>query len=72
MHLTDYKVRVLDPDAATAASVRVLIETLGPNGAWTTMSVSDNVLEASWQALVESLVLGFLRHEVAAAMPNAS
>jgi 2-isopropylmalate synthase len=72
MHLTDYKVRVLDPDAATAASVRVLIETSGPNGAWTTMGVSDNVLEASWQALVDSLVVGFLRHEVVAAMPTAS
>jgi 2-isopropylmalate synthase len=69
LHLTDYKVRVLDPEAATAAKVRVLIETAGPNATWTTVGVSDNVLEASWQALIDSFVVGLIRLE---AQPQTS
>lgn len=55
MQLTDYKVRVLDESGATAAKVRVLIES-GRNGEkWSTVGVSTNVIEASWEALVDSI-----------------
>lgn len=54
MHLTDYKVRVLDEKDATAAKVRVLIESTGFGSTWNTVGVSENMLEASWQALVDS------------------
>ncbi|AGA57595.1 2-isopropylmalate synthase/homocitrate synthase family protein [Thermobacillus composti KWC4] len=52
--LTDYKVRVLDEKDATAAKVRVLIETTDFKNTWSTVGVSDNVIEASWEALVDS------------------
>jgi 2-isopropylmalate synthase len=55
MHLTDYKVRVLDGKDGTAAKVRVLIETADPTGKWNTVGVSENIIEASWQALVDSI-----------------
>ncbi|WP_135554231.1 citramalate synthase [Paenibacillus cymbidii] len=54
MHLSDYKVRVLDEKDATAAKVRVLIESTGFGSTWNTVGVSENMLEASWQALVDS------------------
>ncbi|QAY66395.1 citramalate synthase [Paenibacillus protaetiae] len=53
-HLSDYKVRVLDEKGATAAKVRVLIESAGKNSTWSTVGVSSNVIEASWEALVDS------------------
>lgn len=55
IHLTDYKVRVLDEKDATAATVRVLIDTMDKDGAWSTVGVSENIIEASWQALVDSI-----------------
>lgn len=55
MHLTDYKVRVLDEKDATAAKVRVLIETTDFQNTWSTVGVSENVVEASWEALVDSI-----------------
>jgi len=55
MHLVDYKVRVLDQKAATAAAVRVLIESADAQTSWTTIGVSDDILEASFIALVDSL-----------------
>jgi 2-isopropylmalate synthase len=55
MHLVDYKVRVLDNGAGTAARVRVLIESTDGKLRWSTVGVSSNVLEASWQALVDSV-----------------
>ncbi len=55
MHLTDYKVRVLDGKEGTAAKVRVLVETADPTGKWNTVGVSENIIEASWQALVDSI-----------------
>ncbi|AWB44168.1 citramalate synthase [Paenibacillus sp. CAA11] len=55
MHLTDYKVRVLDEKDATAAKVRVLIESRDISSAWNTVGVSGNVIEASWEALVDSI-----------------
>ncbi|WP_136604399.1 citramalate synthase [Paenibacillus dokdonensis] len=55
MHLSDYKVRVLDEKDATAAKVRVLIESRDINNSWNTVGVSENVIEASWEALVDSM-----------------
>ncbi|MCA9734773.1 MAG: citramalate synthase [Deferribacteres bacterium] len=54
MHLIDYKVRVLSEDDGTAAKVRVLIESQCGNDCWTTIGVSENIIEASWEALVDS------------------
>lgn len=54
IHLTDYKVRVLDGKSATASRVRVLIESSDGKSSWTTMGVSCDVVEASWLALVDS------------------
>ncbi|TYQ14960.1 UNVERIFIED_CONTAM: 2-isopropylmalate synthase [Acetivibrio alkalicellulosi] len=53
--LTDYKVRVLDSGYATAAKVRVLIESTDGKDVWTTIGVSTDIIEASWQALVDSI-----------------
>ncbi|WP_029098582.1 citramalate synthase [Brevibacillus thermoruber] len=55
MHLTDYKVRVLDESGATAAKVRVLIESARDGEKWSTVGVSTNVIEASWEALADSI-----------------
>lgn len=55
IHLTDYKVRVIDEKDATAAKVRVLIETTDFSNKWSTVGVSENIIEASWQALVDSI-----------------
>jgi 2-isopropylmalate synthase len=55
VHLSDYKVRVLDEADATAAKVRVLIETTGQENSWNTVGVSENIIEASWEALVDSI-----------------
>ncbi|GGA44515.1 citramalate synthase [Paenibacillus physcomitrellae] len=55
MHLSDYKVRVLDEKDATAAKVRVLIESKDLSSSWNTVGVSENVIEASWEALVDSI-----------------
>ena len=53
--LHDYKVRVLGGDAGTGATVRVLIESGDEHNRWGTVGVSPNVIEASWQALVDSI-----------------
>jgi 2-isopropylmalate synthase len=55
MKLTDYKVRVLDSDSATAAKVRVLIESTDGEEVWTTIGVSADIIDASWKALVDSI-----------------
>ncbi|MFE4573503.1 citramalate synthase [Paenibacillus chitinolyticus] len=54
MHLSDYKVRVLDDKGATASKVRVLIESRNFENEWNTVGVSSNIIEASWLALVDS------------------
>ena len=64
VRLTDYKVRVLNADAATAARVRVLIQSTDGTRTWGTVGVSENVVEASWQALVDSLEYVLLRDSV--------
>jgi len=67
IHLTDFRVRVLDGPgggaADTGAIVRVLIDTTDGEAVWTTIGVSPNIIEASWMALVDALVFGLLRHE---------
>lgn len=55
MHLTDYKVRVLDGKKGTAARVRVLVESSNQTEKWSTVGVSENIIEASWQAIVDSI-----------------
>jgi 2-isopropylmalate synthase len=55
IHLDDYKVRVVDAHRGTAAKVRVLIESTDGQRRWNTIGVSENVLEASWQALVDGV-----------------
>ena len=55
VHLTDYKVRVLGAENATAAKVRVLIESSDGEHVWTTVGVATDIIEASWIALVDSL-----------------
>jgi 2-isopropylmalate synthase len=55
LHLTDYKVRVIDEKAGTGAPVRVLIEQRNKNSRWGTVGVSENIIEASWQALVDGV-----------------
>ena len=61
LRLTDYRVRVLDSADGTGARVRVLLETSDSDSSWSTIGVHDNVIEASWEALVEGLVVGLLR-----------
>ena len=60
IHLTDYKVRILDGATATGAVTRVLIDATNGERSWTTIGVSPNIIQASWQALEESLVYGLL------------
>ncbi|MCL2712278.1 MAG: citramalate synthase [Methanomassiliicoccaceae archaeon] len=63
VRLTDYKVRVLDEKAATAATVRVLIRSTDGKDSWTTVGVSPNVIEASLLALIDSMEYAILKHE---------
>lgn len=60
-HLTDYKVRILDGAAAgTSAKTRVLVESSNGHQRWTTVGVSENIIEASYQAVVEGLEYGLM------------
>ena len=61
VRLTDYKVRVLDSKKGTAAKVRVLVEWSDHRRSWATVGVSDNVIEASWLALVDAIRLELMR-----------
>ena len=60
IQLTDYRVRILDGVATTGAVVRVLLDSTDGERAWTTIGVSANIIEASWQALTDSLVWGLV------------
>jgi 2-isopropylmalate synthase len=60
VHLTDYKVRILDGATATGAVTRVLLDATDGERSWTTIGVSSNIIEASWRALEESIVYGLL------------
>jgi len=61
VRLTDYKVRVLDTKKGTAAKVRVLIEWSDHRRSWATVGVSENVIEASWLALLDAIRLELMR-----------
>ncbi len=54
LHLVDYKVRVINSEAATAAGVRVLIQSQDEDDVWGTVGVDENIIEASWIALLDS------------------
>ncbi len=62
-HLTDYKVRILDGGAGTSAKTRVLIESSNGQQRWTTLGVSTNIIQASYQAIVEAIEYGLLLKE---------
>jgi 2-isopropylmalate synthase len=62
VHLTDYKVRVLDTQKGTGAVTRVLIDSTDGERSWSTIGVSENIIEASWQALADSIIYGLLHH----------
>src|SRR5258708_27806525 len=61
VRLTDYKVRVLNSKKGTAAKVRVLVEWSDHRRSWTTVGVSDNIIEASWRALLDAIRLELMR-----------
>ena len=60
--LIDYKVRILDQGHGTDAVIRVLIQTADGEGSWVTVGVGHNIVEASWEALVDGVTYGLLRH----------
>jgi 2-isopropylmalate synthase len=66
VRLTDYKVRIVDSTVGTAARTRVLIESSDGASTWTTIGVNENIIEASLQALVDSLEYGLLKKELTA------
>lgn len=70
--LTDYKVRILNGHTGTAAKTRVLVESGNGRQRWTTVGVSTNILEASYQAVVEGLEYGLLLHSQTEAALKAS
>ena len=55
MRLVDYKVRVVNSEAGTAARIRVIIESADQDDVWGTVGVSENIIEASWIALVDAV-----------------
>ena len=61
LHLVDYKVRVLDTSRGTGAVTRVLIDSTDGRSTWTTIGVNENIIEASWQALLDAVHLALLR-----------
>jgi 2-isopropylmalate synthase len=63
IHLTDYKVRILDGRSATGSVTRVLLSATDGERDWTTIGVSPNIIEASWRALEDSLVYGLLHSD---------
>ena len=64
MRLTDYKVRIIDSTSGTAARTRVLIESSDGVAEWGTVGVNDNIIEASLQALVDSLEYALVKDRV--------
>ncbi|NLO74032.1 MAG: citramalate synthase [candidate division WS1 bacterium] len=62
MQLVDYKVRVLEATQGTATAVRVLIQTTDGEETWGTVGVAENIIQASWEALVDSIIYGLQKH----------
>ena len=60
VHLVDFKVRILDGAAGTGAVTRVLLDATDGERTWSTIGVSENIIEASWQALSDSIVYALL------------
>ena len=71
IHLTDYKVRILDTNKGTGAVTRVLLDSTNGDRSWSTIGVSENIIEASWQALQDSLVYGLL-HTTRISFPSVA
>ena len=71
MRLVDFKVRVIDGSRGSAAKVRVLIESRDQNDIWSTMGVSEDIIEASWQALADSFQLKLENEERIRAQDSA-
>ncbi len=63
MHLSDFKVRILDAKSGTQAKTRVLIESSDKEDTWNTVGVDENIIEASWQALVDSVEYKLMKDE---------
>ena len=63
MSLLDYKVRILDESKGTGAKTRVLVTSGDGDETWGTVGVADNIIEASWQALVDSIEYKLRRDE---------
>ena len=55
VHLADYRVNILDPEEATAAKTRVVVESSDGESTWSTVGVSENIIEASWEALIDGV-----------------
>jgi 2-isopropylmalate synthase len=70
VHLTDFKVRILDGASATGAVTRVLLDASDGTREWTTIGVSSNIIEASWRALEETIVYGLLHAGDVGTSPN--
>lgn len=62
IRLTDFKVRVLDATRGTATKVRVLVTASDGEEEWSTVGAHENIIEASWQALVDSVIYGLLKN----------
>ena len=67
MTLVDYRVRVVNSEAGTAARIRVMIESADLHEVWGTVGVSENIIEASWIALVDSVEYKIYKDELRAA-----
>ena len=70
VHLTDYKVRILDSASGTAARIRVLATFQGGGEVWTTVGASGNVIDASWRAVADSLEYALLKLKSAGTAAN--
>ena len=72
IELENFKVRLIDEHAGTASVTRVLIDATDGDAVWGAIGVSENVIEASWHALLDSLEYGMQRSRVKAAAPQRS
>ncbi len=70
MHLVDYKVRVVNSEAGTAARIRVIIESADKHDVWGTIGVSENIIEASWLALIDAIEYKLHKDEILANVPG--
>ena len=61
VRLSDFKVRIINPSDGTGAKVRVLIQSTDGKDEWSTVGVSENIMEASWQALVDAIEYKLLK-----------